>query len=272
MNKVSTAELKSSARAALLGKWGFMAYVFLAEIMLNMVVEEIVGMAFPSAGFGIAADGSIIFSIPWAICQIIVRLFSTILSVGSIFLYLNICRQRNFQFKDLFYGFTHRPEHIGGYFAVMAAATVFCSAVPSVLLVLAIRSQNALWGIGLLIAVPLCVAGYFRLTLGYAMFPFLYADSPWKTSRELLHDSQLIMYGNKLRYFRLQLSFFGIMLLGFLSFGIGMIWIGPYITATNTQFYLELMSRDVDDTDTETAEDFDSSVYESAEDQDNLFG
>ncbi len=269
MNKASTAELKSSARAVLLGKWGFLAYVFLAEVMLNMIFEELVGMAFPSSGFGIAADGSIIFSIPWAVCQIIIRLFSTILSVGSMFLYLNICRGKKFQFKDLFYGFTHQPEHIGGYFAVMAAATVFCSAIPSVLLVMALRSGNAFWGIGLLLAIPLCVAGYFRFTLGYAMFPCLYADSPWKTSRELLRESQRMMNGSKLRYFRLQLSFFGILLLGFLSFGIGMIWIGPYMTATNTQFYLELTSRD-----TETAEEASDSGFsadETAEERENPF-
>ncbi len=266
MNKASTAELKSSARAVLLGKWGFMAYVFLAEIMLNMIFEEIIGMAFPSSGFGIAADGSIVFSIPWAVCQIIIRLFSTILSVGSMFLYLNICRGRTFQFKDLFFGFTHRPEHISGYFAVIAAATIFCSAVPSVLLVLALRSGNALWGIGLLAAVPLCIAGYFRLTLGYAMFPYLYADSPWKTSRELLRESQRMMNGSKLRYFRLQLSFLGILLLGFLSFGIGMIWISPYMTTTSTQFYLNLISAEE-----EKQEYSESSAYESEDSQDEPF-
>ncbi len=247
MKQTFTAELKSRARAVLLGKWGIMAYAFLTEVMLNMILGEIVGMAFPSAGFGIAADGSVVFSFPWAVCQLIVRLFSAILSVGSMFLYLNVCRRRNFQFRDLFFGFTHQPEHIGGYFAVMTIITIFFSAIPAVLLAVAVRFESILWGIALLISIPVCLAGYFRFTLGYALFPCLYADSPWKTSRELLRESHRMMYGNKMRYFRLQLSFLGVLLLGFLSLGIGMIWIGPYMTATNTEFYLELLSENAAD-------------------------
>ncbi len=255
MSRTSTAELKTRARAVLLGKWGFLAAIFLTEIMLNMLLEEIVGMAFPASGIGIAADGSFFFSIPGAVCQIITRLLSTILSVGSMFLYLNICRGRIFRFNDLFFGFTHQPEHIGGYFLAMAAAAVFSLTVPTVLFFMAMGSGSIAWIIGFLVSLPLCLAGYFRLTLGYAMFPCLYADNPGRSSRELLRESRRLMDGNKLRYFYLQLSFFGVLLLGLLSFGIGMIWIGPYMTATGTQFYLDLTSKSAGDAEAQEEQD-----------------
>ena len=43
-----------------------------------------------------------------------------------------------------------------------------------------------------------------------------------------------------MRYFLLELSFIGWSLLGLLTLGIGLLWILPYITQTNTQFYLDL--------------------------------
>ena len=255
MNKAFTTDLKSRARAVLLGKWAFLAGAVLLGFLLQTILYELVGAAFPFTRFGVTADGSIVlfgfgiaangavtFSIPGIICRIITELFVTILSTGSMFLYLNICRGKNFQLSDIFYGFSHRPEHIAGYFAVMAMITVVFSIIPSILLAMLIFSGNAFWVIGLVILLLACLAGYLRFTLGYAMFPFLYADAPWKTSRELLRESVRLMDGYRLRYFRLQLSFIGIALLGVLSFGIGTIWIQPYIITTNTQFYLSRIS------------------------------
>ena len=275
MNKTFTADLKAEARASLLGKWGFLAAVFLTEILLNMILQELISSAFPSPGLGIAADGSVVFSIPRLLCQLIIELISLILSAGSVFLYLNICRGKNFQFNDLFYGFTHQPEHIIGYFAVMTAAAVLFGAVPMLLLFLASSSGNAVWAIGLLVSVPVCLVGYLRVTLSYAVYPYLYADSPWRTSRELLNESRRMMEGNRMRYFYLQLSFFGLLLLGLLSFGIGMIWINSYISMTSALFYLKLASEhagkeNVSDsvTDSGFGSESEASSYESDDEQD----
>ncbi len=48
------------------------------------------------------------------------------------------------------------------------------------------------------------------------------------------------MHGNKLRLFRLQLSFFGWYLLTALSLGIGSVFLAPYVNAAVAAFYLEV--------------------------------
>ena len=50
----------------------------------------------------------------------------------------------------------------------------------------------------------------------------------------------MMMKGNLLDYICLQLSFFGIMLLVVLSFGVAILWVQPYMTQTITLFYYEL--------------------------------
>ena len=89
-------------------------------------------------------------------------------------------------------------------------------------------------------ALLICTAGFFSVLLRYIMVPFLYVDAPWKTTRELMRESKELMEGNKGRYLYLQLSYIGLALLSLLTLGIGFIWVSPYISMTNVQFYLDL--------------------------------
>ena len=67
-----------------------------------------------------------------------------------------------------------------------------------------------LWS--LLFVVPGIIAAY-----RYSMAPFIMAENPDIGIREAVRRSKMIMHGNKLRLFRLQLSFFGWYLLTALS-------------------------------------------------------
>lgn len=64
--------------------------------------------------------------------------------------------------------------------------------------------------------------------------------SPITKSREL-------MDGHKWEYFVLQLSFLGWELLATLTLGIGYIWLVPYIYATDAAYYQSLIENDLDD-------------------------
>lgn len=50
------------------------------------------------------------------------------------------------------------------------------------------------------------------------------------------------MNGHKWDYFVLQISFIGWYLLGFLTLGIGLIWVIPYASATYSNFYRHLIA------------------------------
>ena len=90
-----------------------------------------------------------------------------------------------------------------------------------------------LWS--LLFVVPGIIAAY-----RYSMAPFIMAENPDIGIREAVRRSKMIMHGNKLRLFRLQLSFFGWYLLTALSLGIGSVFLAPYVNAAVAAFYLEV--------------------------------
>jgi uncharacterized membrane protein len=51
------------------------------------------------------------------------------------------------------------------------------------------------------------------------------------------------MHGYKWKFFVLQVSFIGWILLSLLSLGIGFLWLAPYITTSNAAFYNELVTQ-----------------------------
>ena len=50
------------------------------------------------------------------------------------------------------------------------------------------------------------------------------------------------MKGQRMRLFLLELGFLPLMLLCILSFGIGFLWLQPYMQMTHTCFFLDLMN------------------------------
>ena len=58
---------------------------------------------------------------------------------------------------------------------------------------------------------------------------------------EAISKSVELMKGYKAKLFRLGLSFFGWYLLSSLTFGIGTIFLAPYVEATVAEFYAELL-------------------------------
>lgn len=90
-----------------------------------------------------------------------------------------------------------------------------------------------LWS--LLFIVPGIIAS-FR----YAMTPYILAEFPTTSPKEAIEASKKLMDGNKYRLFCLELSFIGWHVLCVLSFGIGYIWLNPYVNAAKADFYREI--------------------------------
>jgi uncharacterized membrane protein len=71
----------------------------------------------------------------------------------------------------------------------------------------------------------------------YSMGPYILAEDNTKTARQSLNESKILMKGKKGHLFYLGLTFIGWYLLGSLTFGIGYLWIMPYMSATIAAFY-----------------------------------
>lgn len=74
----------------------------------------------------------------------------------------------------------------------------------------------------------------------YAMAPYIMADNPSVGVREAVRLSKKMMHGNKRRLFCLHLSFSGWIALCLLTFGIGFVFLAPYLNAASAAFYLEV--------------------------------
>ncbi|NDL66592.1 DUF975 family protein [Anaerotalea alkaliphila] len=86
----------------------------------------------------------------------------------------------------------------------------------------------------LLLVVPGIIAA-----IRYSQVYFILAENPDMDLQEVLERSKSMMEGFKGRYFLLQLSFFGWMLVCVFTLGIGFLFLGPYVAQTLTLFYRE---------------------------------
>lgn len=77
-------------------------------------------------------------------------------------------------------------------------------------------------------------------SLSYSMTFYVMVDFNL-SGTEAISKSVELMKGHKAKLFRLGLSFFGWYLLSSLTFGIGAIFLAPYVEATVAEFYAELL-------------------------------
>ena len=74
----------------------------------------------------------------------------------------------------------------------------------------------------------------------YSIIPYILADDPEISSKDAFKKAKQMMNGNKWRLFKLQFSFIGWFVLCCLTFGVGVIFLMPYVSAANAEFYAEL--------------------------------
>lgn len=92
-----------------------------------------------------------------------------------------------------------------------------------------------LWS--LLLVIPGIIKSY-----EYYMVPFIMAENPSIPTQRAFELSKQMTSGRKMDLFLFDLSFFGWMLLGSLLFGLGVIFVNPYIEASQMELYYWLRS------------------------------
>ncbi len=74
-------------------------------------------------------------------------------------------------------------------------------------------------------------------SISYSMAMYIVAENPQISALEAINRSKEMMHGHKAEAFVLGLSFFGWILFGVVTLGIGLIWVIPYIDATYANYY-----------------------------------
>ncbi len=76
--------------------------------------------------------------------------------------------------------------------------------------------------------------------LSFSMTAYIIADNPDLTATEALDKSQEFMRGHKWRLFCLLFSFIGWFILSGFTFGLGLIFLLPYVNLSIANFYLDI--------------------------------
>lgn len=88
----------------------------------------------------------------------------------------------------------------------------------------------------LLLIVPGIIKAY-----SYCMVPYILAEHPELSANEVITRSREMMNGHKWQAFKLDLSFFGWILLGALTLGlVDVFWTAPYMESAQAALYLKL--------------------------------
>lgn len=231
--KKTSSELKCMAKGLLAGHYGLLIGAALLYGGGSLVITMVLELVFQS-------DHS--FNILYFICSLIVSLLSTIFTIGYEKMILEISRGREARLGDLLYGFSHQPDRIILLTILLSLVSLACMLPGSLLLAAgAIMKLIPLTLVGIL-ALLTGTVFLFILSFGYSMVFLLYLDNPEKGVIQLMRESRTLMKGNKGRYFYLQISFIGLMLLSILTCFIGLFWLVPYMEMTSVLFYRNLLN------------------------------
>lgn len=233
---LSSAELKASAKEHMFGHYGTAIGAYLLVTfgtgIFSLMVLSLTGDTTTLIGTCIYIAASFALSV-------LTGLFTS----GMTYFYLKISCGQYVTTNDVFYGFRFFPDKA---LRVQAWITLisYIGSIPEYIM---IYRMPATPGAEDLMHYLLCSAFSgivtFVLNLFYAQAFFLLHDFPQYSASELLAASRKVMVGHKRRLFYIYISFVPLMLLSLLSCGIAMLWIIPYMKATLTEFYLDLIQK-----------------------------
>lgn len=240
-------ELKNKAKDTLGGKYKTAILIsFLAALIpgvLNLFITNLFSSFMPSTdkvAYPTALVTAFAFSI---LLSLVLSIVLGMFDVGATLAFLNLACTGKCQVNDLFYGFSSPNRTkiltLSGVFALLQAICLYPYQFLFEYFYL-VRDTAYLYASA--VALVIGVVVYIPIYLHFCIVYYLHLDFPNKSAKELLLLSRKKMKGQKTRFFLLQLSFLPLMLLCLVSFGIGFLWLAPYMAMTETQFYLNLMN------------------------------
>ena len=202
-------ELRAQARERLEGKWG----TFVLMTFLMLVIQTILQIpGYIGSLLEILSPENVLASLSFSNISNILSLLALPLSWGLTVSLLRNHREESVDLENLFDGFR------GGRYT-----RVFCA-------LFLVQLFTILWT--LLLIIPGIMKAF-----SYALTPYILLDEPELTARQAITRSCEIMQGRRWKLFCLYLSFIGWGILSLLTFGIGFLWLAPYMNASIAAFY-----------------------------------
>lgn len=228
---------KACAKQFLSGKWGIAILAMMAAPALNTIGTMAAIKLFPGDSF-----------LAWLLGEaflFIVSLLSMVISTGYNFMLLNMARGREYRFGNLIYMFKKGSDGVLSAALIMALIDTVLM-IPFYYMVNmtapAAETMEAVleWSQPIMYSALAATVLGVVIKLPFAMAFYIPADNPQMKGREALKKSASLMKGHMMQYLVLQISFIPLMFLSILFLYVGLLWVMPYIYATNTIFYMDV--------------------------------
>lgn len=247
---MSISKIRENARVALTGKWGKGACITLAYLAFAFAVGFIIGLFGEESLIGQLIDLAYsIFQVP--------------IAFGLAYAFIKLKRNEEVKaFDYLNLGFSNfgRSWKIGlrevlkvilpMILMIISIAILAFAGVSMSLSILGATTdlastENTSVGL-LLVGLILFIVSTIWFTvrsLLYSLTAYVAYDNPNMSSLEVVNESERMMKGNRGKIFLLSLSFIGWAILATFTFGIGYIWLLPYMMVAEVCFYEHLLGK-----------------------------
>lgn len=251
MKKIS--QLKDEALDALHGNFGKAALATLGITFINFIVnyslQLLGGMNLLDyfeaisegdfAGIMEAAGGNVYISF----LQTLISIFFTVpLTVGIINTFRMLVQSKGSD-NDLFVNFF--KIGFGKHYLHVVLVSFVSGLLIGLMLVpvfLILFLAIILFHNGVVTLIFALVALVYTIWIGikYSQISYIVIDNPELDIIDTMRRSRNLMDGSKWRFFFMELSFIGWILLGIFTLGIGYLWLVPYIYSTEATFYCDV--------------------------------
>lgn len=240
---LSASEIKKQAKANLQGKWSTAILVSLIFMAISFAISFASNFV-PFIGLAL-----VIVTIP--------------LQYGLIYSFIKIYRNEEYSYGDLFTSsfnnFSKVWKVVGNQLLklivpiILLVVSIFILIGGGVFFAIASNGAADSSNIFTILSIIFLIIGYigyiasciylFVKDLLYVLSFYIMYDNPNMTAKEIVAESEKIMRGQRKKYFSLELSFIGWILLAMLTFGIGIIFLMPYMQISVAIFYEDRIGR-----------------------------
>ena len=219
-------EIKSAARTSLSGHYTPIVMAFLTAEMILWLFGTFLSTPSRTA----------LGSLTSMALSFIVSVILLVIDAGFHYMYLQLARHRQIRIMDMFRCFRWE-SNTSIALALLLSLLNLGASLPFLLLsIVAPGLYSGIAGNILLSLVHICILAVINII--YSMTFFILADTPDLSPVQIMKKSRSLTRGYRFRLAGLAISMIGYVLLGIISFGIGLLWVFPYFGTILAHFYL----------------------------------
>lgn len=236
-----SSQIRAEARNSLTGKWGKAALLTLVFGVIDYLITFLLNLV-PMVG------------------GLISLVITPVLAFGFLVSIIKLKRSEEVGYIDFFKNGFNQFGKVWG----VIGQTILKMILPIVAIIISIiliaiggvstvTSGEGMGFLAILGVILYIVSLIWAIVKGfsYVLAQYILYDNPDMDSKSIVEKSEELMQGHKWAWFWLPITFIGWIILGTLSFGIGFLWIMPYLQVALVIFYEDLAGNTISTKTTE---------------------